>query len=75
VVWPQPRPLYAADIFAAAGRAVGPAGSTGAVLITGAEIRRYVRRLIETDHPDLAVLSFQKLAPEAQIRPTARITV
>jgi type III secretion protein V len=50
-------------------------GSTGAVLIIGAEIRRYVRRLIETDCPDLAVLSFQELAPEAQIRTHARITV
>jgi type III secretion protein V len=68
-------PQLSHDIVAAVGRAVGPGGSTGAVLITGAEIRRYVRRLIETDHPDLPVLSFQELAPEAQIRPIARITV
>jgi type III secretion protein V len=46
-----------------------------ALLLTGAEIRRYVRRLIETEHPDLPVLSFQELAPEAQIRPIARISV
>ena len=45
------------------------------MLLTGAEIRRYVRRLVETEHPDLPVLSFQELAPEAQIRPIARITV
>jgi type III secretion protein V len=68
-------PQLSHDIVAAVGRAVGPGGSTGAVLITGAEIRRYVRRLIETDHPDLPVLSFQELAPEAQIRPIARISV
>jgi type III secretion protein V len=68
-------PQLSRDIVAAVGRAVGPGAGSGAVLITGAEIRRYVRRLVETDHPDLAVLSFQELAPEAQIRPIARISV
>ena len=68
-------PQLSRDIVSAVGRAVGPGAGTGAVLITGAEIRRYVRRLIETEHPDLAVLSFQELAPEAQIRPIARISV
>ena len=68
-------PQLSRDIVAAVGRAVGPGVGPGAVLITGAEIRRYVRRLVETDHPDLAVLSFQELAPEAQIRPIARISV
>jgi type III secretion protein V len=67
-------PQLSSDIVAAVGRAVGP-GTSGAVLLTGAEIRRYVRRLVETDHPNLPVLSFQELAPEAQIRPIARITV
>jgi len=68
-------PQLSSDIVAAVGRALGPGAQGGAVLLTGAEIRRYVRRLIETDHPDLAVLSFQELAPEAQIRPIARISV
>jgi type III secretion protein V len=68
-------PQLSRDIVAAVGRAVGPGAAGGAVLLTGAEIRRYVRRLIETDHPDLAVLSFQELSPEAQIRPIARISV
>jgi type III secretion protein V len=68
-------PQLSQDILAAVGRAVGPGAAGGAVLLTGAEIRRYVRRLIETDHPNLPVLSFQELAPEAQIRPIARISV
>ena len=68
-------PQLSHDIVAAIGRAVGPGATGGAVLLTGAEIRRYVRRLIETDHPNLPVLSFQELAPEAQIRPIARISV
>ncbi len=68
-------PQLSRDIIAAVGRAIGPAGAAGAVLLTGAEIRRYVRRLIETDHPDVPVLSFQELAPEAQIRPIGRISI
>jgi len=68
-------PQLSQEIVAAIGRAVGPGAASGAVLLTGAEIRRYVRRLIETDHPNLPVLSFQELAPEAQIRPIARISV
>jgi type III secretion protein V len=71
-------PQLGRDIVAAVGRAVGPGGPDGpsrAVLLTGAEIRRYVRRLVETDLPGVAVLSFQELAPEAQIRPIARISV
>ena len=68
-------PQLSHDIVAAIGRAVGPGATGGAVLLTGAEIRRYVRRLIETEHPNLPVLSFQELAPEAQIRPIARISV
>jgi type III secretion protein V len=67
-------PQLSSDIVAAVGRAVGP-GAAGAVLLTGAEIRRYVRRLIETEHPNLAVLSFQELSPDAQIRPIARISI
>jgi type III secretion protein V len=68
-------PELGREIIAAISRAVGPSGPAGAVLLAGAEIRRYVRRLIELDHPDLAVLSYQELAPEAQIRPIGRITI
>jgi type III secretion protein V len=68
-------PQISRDIIAAVGRAIGPEGAHGAVLLTGVEIRRYVRRLVEIEHPGLAVLSFQELAPEAQIRPVARISV
>ena len=67
-------PALSQDIVAAVGRAVGPT-ATGAVLLTGAEIRRYVRRLIETEHPNLAVLSYQELSPDAQIRPVGRICI
>jgi type III secretion protein V len=71
-------PQLSRDIVAAVTRALGPDGMTGTpnfVLLTNAEIRRYVRRLVETAHPDLAVLSYQELAPEAEIRPLGRISI
>ncbi|HET6281934.1 MAG TPA: flagellar biosynthesis protein FlhA [Polyangia bacterium] len=72
-------PQISRDILAAIGRAVvaGPseAGAPGPVVLTNAEIRRYVRRLVENDHPNLAVLSYQELAPEAQVQPLGRVRV
>ena len=71
-------PQLSRDIVAAASRALGPA-TDGAppsfVPLTNAEIRRYARRLVEPQHPDLAVLSYEELAPEAQIRPLGRISI
>ncbi len=43
------------------------------VLLTSMDIRRYVRKLIETDLPDLPVLSYQELSPEITIQPLGRI--
>ena len=72
-------PQLSRDIVAAVSRALGPDssgnGAPACVLLTNAEIRRYVRRLVETEHPTLAVLSYQELAPEAEIRPLGRITI
>ena len=71
-------PQLSRDIVAAVTRALGPDGMAGTpnfVLLTNAEIRRYVRRLVETAHPELAVLSYQELAPEAEIRPLGRISI
>jgi type III secretion protein V len=46
-----------------------------AVVVTQADVRRYVRRLVELDLPDVAVLSFQELSPEVTVQPIARIGV
>lgn len=43
------------------------------VLVTAMDIRRYVRKLIEQDLYELAVLSFQELALEVNIQPLGRI--
>jgi type III secretion protein V len=67
-------PQLSRDIVAAVGRALG-ADTGGAVILTNAEIRRYVRRLVETQHPAVPVLSYQELAPEAEVRPLGRISL
>ncbi|MCA9583630.1 MAG: FHIPEP family type III secretion protein, partial [Myxococcales bacterium] len=50
-------------------------GTPPPVLLTQAPIRRFVRRLLEVDLPDLVVLSYQELAPEVTVRPLGRIGV
>ncbi|HTA18866.1 MAG TPA: flagellar biosynthesis protein FlhA [Polyangia bacterium] len=69
-------PQLSRDIVAAVGRAVGTRETKPPfVLLTSAEIRRHVRRLVEIDHPSLCVLSYQELAPEAELRTLGRISV
>jgi type III secretion protein V len=80
-------PRLSADIIAAVGEALraakdGGAGSAGAagsrghpVIVTTADIRRHVRRLIETDHPATAVLSYQELTPDARIQPLGHVRI
>ncbi|MDA8000269.1 MAG: type III secretion system export apparatus subunit SctV [Alphaproteobacteria bacterium] len=49
-------------------------GETPSVLVTEMDIRRYLRRLIEVEIPELPVLSFQEVAPEITLQPLDRIT-
>jgi type III secretion protein V len=37
------------------------------------DIRRFMRKIVERDFPDLAVLSYQELAPSANVQPLERI--
>jgi type III secretion protein V len=43
------------------------------VLLTSMDIRRYIRKLLEQDLAELAVLSYQELTPDINIQPLARI--
>jgi type III secretion protein V len=43
------------------------------VLLSSMDIRRYLRKLIESDLYDLQVISYQELVPEVNIQPLARI--
>ena len=50
-------------------------GDVPTVLVTEMDLRRYVRRLIEQEIPDLPVLSYQEIAPEITLQPLDRIVV
>ncbi len=68
-------PELSREILAAAQRAVEPALAAGepAVLVTGMETRRFVRKLLEVELPGVTVLSYQELAPDLEIQPVARV--
>ncbi len=65
-------PALSRDILAAIGRTI--TGGAG-VILTNGEIRRFVRRLCETEYPRIAVISFQELSSEAQLQPLGRVKV
>jgi type III secretion protein V len=68
-------PQLSRDIVQAVGRAIAAvaASESTPVILTSVDIRRYVRRLVETDHPQVAVLAYPELAPEARVQPLGRI--
>jgi type III secretion protein V len=43
------------------------------VLLASIDIRRYLRRLVEMEHYELAVLSYQELTPEISVQPVDKI--
>jgi type III secretion protein V len=50
-----------------------PPGGQPPVLLTAIDVRRFVRKLIEMEYPDIACLSFQEIVPEIRIQPLGRI--
>ncbi len=50
-----------------------PLGGQTPVLMTTIDVRRFVRKLIEGEFPDVAVLSYQEIVPEIKIQPLGRI--
>jgi type III secretion protein V len=48
---------------------------SGAVIVTSAELRRHVRRLVEHEHPALPVLAYHELLPEVQVERVGTITL
>ncbi len=65
-------PAAARDVIAAIRRAFGEAVSEHPVILTQPDIRRFVRKLIDTDLPNTTVVSFAELLPEVSLRPLAR---
>lgn len=43
------------------------------VILAPMDIRRFMRKIVERDFPDLAILSFQELSPQVNIQPLERI--
>ncbi|MFN7702549.1 MAG: type III secretion system export apparatus subunit SctV [Deltaproteobacteria bacterium] len=64
-------PDLARDIVAAVSRAL--AGASHPVLLTQSDVRRFVRRLLENELPDVTVLSYQELDPTVTVQPLGRI--
>jgi type III secretion protein V len=69
-------PAAGRDIVTALKRALEPLGTTSAPVLTQPDIRRFVRKLLEVDFPELRVVSYAELLPEIAIKPlaTARVT-
>jgi type III secretion protein V len=65
------------EILKGVKRQVGnlPPSAQRPVILTGMNIRRYIKKIVELEFPSLVVLSFQELAPEVRVQPVARITM
>lgn len=50
-----------------------PPGGQPPVMLTAIDVRRFVRKLIEGEFPDLPVVSYQEIVPEIRIQPLGRI--
>jgi type III secretion protein V len=50
-----------------------PAGGQPPVLLTAIDVRRFVRKLIEGEFPELSVVSYQEIVPEIRIQPLGRV--
>jgi type III secretion protein V len=70
-------PIIAQDILETIRREIAhqPPTAQQPVIITDMELRRFVRKMIEIEFPNLAVLSFQELTPELNIQPIGKISM
>ena len=69
-------PPAARDVLASIRRAVKDAtdghDQKAAVILTQPDIRRFVRKLVEGDMPEVNVVSFAELMPEVSLKPAAQ---
>jgi type III secretion protein V len=66
-------PGLARDIAQAVKRTV--AGAARPVIVTSADIRRHLRGLLEHEQPEVAVLAYEELLPEARLETLGHVTV
>ncbi len=55
--------------------ATPPPGAQPPVMLTAIDVRRFVRKLIEMEFPDISVVSYQEIIPEIRIQPLGRIQI
>jgi len=72
-------PEITQEIIEAVGKEIAshpfPPGARPPVILTTAEIRRYFRKIVELEFPQLSVLSYQELAENLRIQPIARVGI
>lgn len=70
-------PTIAHDILDAIRREISDQVPTAQppVIVTDMELRRFVRKMVELEFSNLAVLSYQELTPELNIQPIGRISM
>ncbi len=70
-------PEITQEIIEAVGKEIAshpfPPGARPPVILSTAEIRRYFRKIVELEFPQLSVLSYQELAENLRIQPIARV--
>jgi type III secretion protein V len=66
-------PALASDIVKAVGRAT--ATTSAPVIVTTADVRYHLRRLLATEYPAITVLSYQEIEPGVKLESLGRITV
>jgi type III secretion protein V len=68
-------PAAGRDIVTAIKKTIDPLGDAHPPLLTQPDIRRFVRKLIEVDLPEVRVVSYAELLPELAVKPLARVSL
>jgi type III secretion protein V len=72
-------PSITQELIEAVGKEIAshpfPPGAKPPVILTTHEIRRYFRKIIELEFPQLSVLSYQELNENLRIQPIARVSL
>jgi type III secretion protein V len=70
-------PAATRDIVSAVRRAISnhAGDATPLIILTQPDIRRFVRKLLEPEFPDVRIISYAELLPEVAIKPLGRATV
>jgi type III secretion protein V len=68
-------PAAARDVVTAVRRALDPLGEPRPPVLTQPDIRRFVRKLLEVDLPDVKVVSYAELLPEIAVKPLGKATL